>query len=69
MLKELISQGNFAIWPQISLMMFFLTFAGVLIWVWRKGSDNHYRYMAGMILDDVNADAAGRGTEQEFDHE
>lgn len=63
MLKELISQGNFAIWPQISLVLFFATFTAVLLWTRRRGADTHYRYMAGLTLED-----AGR-TAEEMDHE
>lgn len=60
MLKELISQGNFALWPQISLVLFFATFAAILLWTRRRGMDSHYRYMAGLTLDDAT---------EEMDHE
>lgn len=51
MLKEIISQGNFAIWPSISLLMFFITFSAILLWVRRKGNDDHFQYMADLTLD------------------
>ncbi len=52
MLKNLISQGNFAIWPEIATVIFAVTFLGILVWVFRKKTSGHYRYMANMILDE-----------------
>jgi len=52
MLKNVISQGNFAIWPSISLVIFTLTFLGILLWIYRKNAAKHYHDMANMILDD-----------------
>ncbi|CAM2067239.1 Cbb3-type cytochrome c oxidase subunit 3 [Sulfidibacter corallicola] len=52
MLKQIISQGNFEFWPQLSLVMFLVTFAGILFWVYRKNSGKHYDDMANMILED-----------------
>ncbi len=52
MLKNVISQGNFAIWPSISVVIFTLTFIGILIWISRKKAGKHYDYMANMLLDD-----------------
>ena len=61
MLKTLISQGyNWAIWPQISLVIFTLTFVGILFWVTRKKSADHYRYMADLAIDDNGEVTHGR---------
>jgi len=46
MLKNIISQGNYALWSQIALTLFFLTFVFILLWVFRKHSGRHYQYMA-----------------------
>lgn len=52
MLKNVISVGNFAIWPQIGLLLFLFSFIGILIWVRRKNSTKHYQYMAGLAIND-----------------
>ncbi len=52
MLKNIISQGNFAIWPQISLVLFLLCFTGVLIWVYRRNAGKHYDDMANIVFDE-----------------
>ena len=57
MLKTIISQGDFAIWPEISLIIFCLTFLAILIWVNRKNSGKHYRYMADLVCDEQGARA------------
>lgn len=48
MLKNIISQGNYAIWSQIALTLFFLTFVVILFWVFRKHSGSHYQYMSNL---------------------
>lgn len=52
MLKNVISQGNFAIWPQISLVIFLLTFVAILCWVLAGKRKNHYDYMASLTLEE-----------------
>ena len=52
MLKHLISQGDWAVWPQISTVIFAVTFAGILLYVTRGKSRQHYDYMAGLVLDE-----------------
>lgn len=52
MLKNVISQGEFHIWPQISLVLFVLTFVCIMAWIFRRGSKEHYHTMANMISDD-----------------
>ena len=61
MLKTLISQGhNWAIWPQISLVIFTLTFAGILFYVYRKKSADHYDYMANLATEENGEVTHGR---------
>lgn len=50
MLKHLISQGNFAIWPQISMVIFAVTFIGILLYVTKGKDRKHYDYMADLAL-------------------
>ena len=52
MLKNVISQGDFHLWPQISLVLFVLTFSLIMAWIFRRGSKEHYHTMANMISDD-----------------
>lgn len=46
MLKNIISQGDYALWSQIALVIFFLTFVGILCWAFSKKSGAHFKYMA-----------------------
>lgn len=60
MLKTLISQGNWAIWPQISLVIFTLTFVGILLYATRRKAADHYRYMANLTMDETGEAKDGR---------
>jgi len=52
MLKNLISQGDFVLWPQLSLVVFLATFIAILAWVCRPKATDHYASMAALALDD-----------------
>ena len=52
MLKQVISQGGFAFWPQLSLVIFTLTFLAILVWVSRKKASQHYQDMANLAIED-----------------
>lgn len=52
MLKNLISQGDFALWPQISLVLFLAVFSAILVWTFRIGSKRHYEAMGNLVLED-----------------
>ena len=54
MLKNVISQGDFSVWPIAATLIFAVTFVGILIWTWRKGSKNHYQYMSNLTMDEGN---------------
>jgi len=46
MLKNIISQGNYAIWSQVALVLFFVTFVGILCWVLNRKALPHFQYMS-----------------------
>ena len=52
MLKNIISTGQFDIWPSLSLLLFLGVFVAIVVWVFRKNSDAHYRHMAELTLQD-----------------
>lgn len=52
MLKNVISQGDFAIWPILSTLVFFGTFLAILVWVYRPKGRKHYDHMAQLAMDD-----------------
>jgi len=52
MLKQVISQGDFAIWPQLSLVVFTLTFIFIFLRVYRKKANPHYEQMARLAIED-----------------
>ncbi len=39
----------------IALVLFFSTFAGVVLWTFRKSARKHYEYMARLPLDERNS--------------
>ncbi|MCB1049175.1 MAG: CcoQ/FixQ family Cbb3-type cytochrome c oxidase assembly chaperone [Acidobacteria bacterium] len=51
MLKTLISQGNYAIWAEASMVIFLIVFLATVVWAFRKRSATHYSYMAHMALE------------------
>ena len=50
-LKTLISQGNYAVWAEASMLIFLIVFLVTVVWALRKKSAKHYSYMAHMALD------------------
>lgn len=48
MLKNIISQGNYAVWSQIALVLFFMTFVGILCWVFNRKTKDHFQYMSAL---------------------
>lgn len=46
MLKNIISQGDYALWSQIALVLFFLTFTCILCWAFSRKAQDHFKYMA-----------------------
>ncbi len=54
MLKQVISQGDFAIWPQLSLLVFTFTFLFILWRTYRKKVNPHYEQMARLAVEDTH---------------
>ena len=52
MLKNVISQGDFALWPSISTVLFLATFLAILVWVYRPHGRRHYEDMANLAVED-----------------
>lgn len=42
MLAKLLSQPDFLIWPEISLVLFTSIMLGVFLWIFRPGSKEYY---------------------------
>lgn len=60
MLKNVISQGNWELFPSIALVIFAVTFAAILYVTTRPKTADHYRSMADLALDD---------SEREYTHD
>jgi hypothetical protein len=52
MLKDVISQGDYALYPSVAVLIFALTFAFILYKTTRPKAADHYRSMASLALDD-----------------
>jgi len=52
MLKNVISQGDFALYPSLAVVIFAVTFAFILFKTTRRKTADHYRSMAALALDD-----------------
>lgn len=55
MLKNIISQGNYALWSQIALVLFFLTFLCILLWAFSQKTRSHFQYMAQLTEDQTSS--------------
>ena len=60
MLKNVISQGDWALWPQLAMGVFTLTFIGILIYTVRRKAKDHYETMARMALEETRENHHGR---------
>ena len=54
MLKNVISQGNWELFPTIALVIFAITFVAILYATTRPKKADHYRAMANLALDDTS---------------
>ena len=51
-MKNVISQGDFAFWPQLSLIIFLVTFIAIIAWAYRRKARHHYDTMAKLVMED-----------------
>lgn len=54
MTKEVLANLNMPWLPSIGLLLFLVLFVGMLIWINRRGSDDFYRQVQGLPMDDGN---------------
>jgi cbb3-type cytochrome oxidase subunit 3 len=52
MLRTLLSQEAAAIWPIISLVLFFAFFLSMLAYVYRRSKTEHFNRMSHVVFDD-----------------
>lgn len=52
MLRTLLSQEAAAIWPIISLILFFAFFLSMLAYVYRRKNNDHFERMSKVVFDD-----------------
>jgi len=52
MLRDLISNSDFTIWPEISVVMFLAAFVGIFLWTYRRKAVKHYERMGRLALED-----------------
>lgn len=53
MKREAFSRLPETIWPTVGLILFLVTFIGILVWVWRRSSKSHYQRMSKLPLDET----------------
>ncbi len=52
MLKEALASAEFAVWPQVSLVLFAVIMVGVYVWIMRPGSRRIYEQISQLALDE-----------------
>jgi cbb3-type cytochrome oxidase subunit 3 len=60
MLRLVLEGANLSLWPIISLVIFFGTSLGVLLWIYRPGSSEFYRQLGGLALEDQARGASAK---------
>ena len=55
MYKEVLANANMTWWALSSLILFVTFFVGVLVWIFRKGSQEQYQRIALLPLDSQEA--------------
>lgn len=58
MLRLVLENAGLALWPAVSLLIFFGTTMCVLAWIYRPGSADFYRRLGGLALEDQSGGAA-----------
>ncbi|MEQ1665096.1 MAG: cbb3-type cytochrome c oxidase subunit 3 [Bdellovibrionales bacterium] len=61
MMKEALAFFPLKTLPLVGLVIFLVSFVGVLLWVYRKGSDSIYQQMGQMPLDLTITEAKQKG--------
>ncbi len=65
MLRLVMENAGLSLWPALSLLIFFGSTLGVLLWIFRPGSSDFYRHLGALALqdnrDDEKPDAAAGG--------
>lgn len=51
MLRLVLENAGLALWPAVSLLIFFGTTLCVLAWIYRPGSADFYRRLGGLVLE------------------
>lgn len=52
MMRIVMENAGLSFWPALSLVIFFATTLGVLVWIYRPGSREFYRKLGGLALED-----------------
>lgn len=50
MLRLVMENAGLALWPALSLLIFFGSTLGVLLWIYRPGSSDFYRHLGTLAL-------------------
>jgi hypothetical protein len=58
MIRQVMEGAGLTLWPILSLLLFTLSSAVMIAWMFRKGSDGFYGRLSQMALDDAQ-DARG----------
>lgn len=54
MIREVMQEANLVVWPMITLVLFFVSMLVMLLWVWRKGSEEVYEDLSQLVLEEDN---------------
>lgn len=54
MIREVMQEANLVVWPMITLVLFFASMLVMLLWVWRKGSEEVYEDLSQLVLEEDN---------------
>lgn len=52
MMRIVMENAGLSFWPALSLVIFFVTTLGILIWIFRPGSSEFYRKLGRKPLED-----------------
>lgn len=51
-MRIVMENAGLSFWPALSLVIFFVTTLGVLVWIYRPGSREFYSKLGGLALED-----------------